>query len=197
MMKVFDLRLPGGKVYYAADLEPCVSKCSPLISSAAPRGTNKLTCCDYHRDSRLNRHNYNLFTHTSLMSQMGLRIESMDTPIYSLSSPSPCSPTIFAGSENHILELDVVSVMDRNPDPIYQKKRWKRMRGKHILKRWDPTANVITMALYEHDEGAISLNMQRGVDYAIGCKKGWDERWMIRASDLEEGKARELNPAII
>lgn len=101
--------------------------------------------------------------------------------VYSLSSPSPCSPTVFAGIENDVLQIDVVSVMDRDPDPIYQTtQNWIR-NGNDVKKRWDPQSDVIQMALYEHDKGnrgSLTLNLQQEVNHARGSRRGWDERWI-------------------
>ena len=99
-----------------------------------------------------------------------------DGPVYSLSSPSPCSPTVFAGVERDVLELDVVSVMDRNPDPIYQDMR-ERIGNVKVAERWNPQSAVINMALYEHRHGNVILHKQQDVNHAFGLRKGWDERW--------------------
>lgn len=181
IIKVFDLRLPGGKVYYAADLDPCISNKNAPISSTAPRRAISPLCCQYHRDTRWNRHNYNLFINAKNKERrQGPRVmrRDRDTPVYTLSSPSPCSPTVFAGVENDILQIDVVSVMDHDPDPIYQNARkWIRNEN-NVKERWDPRSDVIQMALYEHHRGNITLNMQQEVDHAIGLRKAWDERWL-------------------
>lgn len=179
-IKVFDLRLPGGKVYYAADLDPCILNNKAPISSVTPFRAISPTCCQYHRDARWNRHNYNLFLDLNQEGRHGrwsfaLR-RRMEGPIYALSSPSPCSPTVFAGVERDILQLDVVSVMDRNPDPIYQDTR-ERKRNMNVAERWNPRSAVINMALYEHLQSNIALHRQQEVHRAIGLRKGWDERW--------------------
>ena len=182
MVKVFDLRLPGGKVYYAADLDPCVLKKNAPIPSISSSAAISSFCCQYHRDARWNRHSYNLFLRVKNGAGRGRKPRVMwrdrDTPVYSLSSPSSCSPTIFAGIENDIVQIDIVSVMDRDPDPIYQDKRkWIRNEN-NVSKRWNPQSNVIRMALYEHQDGNVILNVQQEVDHAIGLRQGWDERWV-------------------
>lgn len=182
VVKIFDLRLPGGKVYYAADLEPCISSNNTLISSIAPSRATSSFCCQYHRDARLNRRNYNLFLHTNNGGWRGRKTRAMrrtsDTPIYTLSSPSPCSPTVFAGVENDILQIDIVSVVDRHPDPIYQNMRkWIGNENK-VNQKWNPQSDVIQLALYEHHQRTPTFKMQQEVDHAIGLRKGWDERWL-------------------
>lgn len=179
LVKVFDLRLPGGKVYYAADLDPCSSNQNASISSSAPSRAVSPFCCQYHRDARWNRHNYNLFLMPKYRRQRPRSMrKNRDGPVYSLSSPSPCSPTVFAGVENNVLQIDVVSVMDRDPDPIYQNMReWIRAED-NVVERWDPQSAVINMCLYEHRQGTPTLKEQQQVDYSFGFRKGWDARWV-------------------
>lgn len=180
LVKVFDLRLPGGKVYYAADLDPCISNNNAPIPSLTPSTAISPFCCQYHRDTRWNRHDYNLFLETNQEGFPGRWSPTLrrrrEGPVYALSSPSPCSPTVFAGVERDILQLDLFSVMDRNPDPIHGDLR-ERIRNERVAEKWDHQSHVINMALYEHRQGNIILHKQQGAKHAIGSRKGWDERW--------------------
>lgn len=182
IIKVFDFRMPGGKVYYAADLEPCSSNDNAPIPISSAHGAKHPVCCQYHLDMRCNRRNYNIFINSpsSTGRQLGYgpRGQRHESPVYSLSSPSPCSPTVFAGIENNVLQFDVISVMDRNPDPLYQTRRQRKRSENSVMKKWDPHSNVIQLALYEHHTGNVNLNVQQKVDQAIGLRKGWDERWV-------------------
>lgn len=171
LLKIFDLRLPGGKLYYAADLDPC--------SSDSPRGTGmaRSSCCQYHCDSRANCPGCSTFLHTRYVRGYESRRDRM-SPVYSLSSPSPCSPTFFAGIEGKVLELDVVSVMDQHPDPIF--RSGPKNTGDRTLdprRKWDPQSEVLNLPLYEQLEGNINLRTQRGVGDIGPSTKGWDERW--------------------
>ncbi|MCJ1263689.1 hypothetical protein MMC22_003559 [Lobaria immixta] len=172
LLKIFDLRLPGGKVYYAADLDSC--------SSDPPRGPGMTdpTCCQYHRDSRAKFRDCSIFLHPRHVR--GHQISRRDgmSPVYSLSSPSACSPTFFAGIEGKVLELDVVSVMDHHPDPIFGSG--PKNTGNRVLdlrRKWDPQSEILSLPLYEQLEGNINLRMQRGVGSVGPSRKGWDERW--------------------
>ena len=180
VVKVFDLRLPGGKVYYAADLDPCMSNNNVPISSVTSFRAMSPFCCQYHRDTRWNRHNYNLFLEPTPERRQGRWSHTSrrrtEGPVYALSSPSPCSPTVFAGVERDILQLDVVSVMDRNPDPTNEDIRG-RITNENIADRCNLQSTEINMALYEHRQGNITLHKQQKVNHAIGLRKGWDERW--------------------
>lgn len=102
------------------------------------------------------------------------------SPIYSLSSPSLCSPNFFAGIEGHVIQVDVSSAYDRFPDPIY--KHGFESTGdmyKDSERKWDPFHDVMCVDLYEHVHTNFSLMHQT----RIGERKpgdmvhGWDERW--------------------
>ncbi len=177
IIKVFDLRLPGGKVYYAADLDPCISKHNALQSSLAPLQAKTSLCCQFHHDARWNRRNYNIFTGYSRHHPVPKK-----SPVYSLSSPSPCSPTVFVGTENDVLQLDVVSAMDRHPDPIFQTKSEGRENQHNLKERWDPYSDVVRLSLYEHSTDNIIVNVQCGIDHALCSRTGWDERWSAMLS---------------
>lgn len=164
--------MPGGKLYYAADLDACSS------NALRGPGITSPTCCHYHYGSRANCRNCNIFLHPCHIR--GHQISRRDgmSPVYSLSSPSPCSPTFFAGIEGKVLEIDVVSIMDRHPDPIFRSGPQKTGNRTLDLKRkWDPHSEVLRLPLYEQVEGNINLRMQRGVGSVATSRKGWDERW--------------------
>lgn len=172
LLKVFDLRLPGGKLYYAADLDPCSSN-----PPSGPAMTSPL-CCQYHCDSRAKCRDCSIFLHPR--SVRGHQVSRRDgmSPVYSLSSPSPCSPTFFAGIEGKVLELDVVSIMDHHPDPIYRSgPKNTGNRTLDLRRKWDPQSEVLNLSIYEQLEGNINLRMQRGVGNVGSSRKGWDERW--------------------
>ncbi|KAL8894055.1 MAG: hypothetical protein Q9192_004658 [Flavoplaca navasiana] len=102
------------------------------------------------------------------------------SPVYSLSSPSLCSPTFFAGIEDHVIQVDVSSTYDRFPDPIYNPE--PRIRGiskEDAIQKWDPHRNVMSVNLYEHDSTNIELMHQARIgERQPGDRMpGWDERW--------------------
>lgn len=190
IIKIFDLRMPGSKMYHAADLEPCFPE-----RNVARKQNGKMKeswCCYYHYDAKHNRRGWNVF----------LRFQShrarRDSPVYALSRPSQGSPSFFAGIENHVIQMDMVAMLDQQPDPVYANgPAGQGNKGEPDLvytniparkgsklgarRRWDPNREVIPMSMYEHDEGAVNLKTQRvELDdpdrYAY--QPGWDERWL-------------------
>lgn len=172
IIKVFDLRMPGSKLYHATDLDPCSTE--KRQSPKKSENRMKLGCCNYHDDVKYNRRDWNVFLR--VLSNRSRR----DSPIYSLSRPSEASPSLFAGLESHIIQLDMVSIMDKHPDPLYANGPTKQGNRGDVRRKWDPHGEVVSMPMYEHTTEAVNLLKQRAeVEYceqSIG--PGWDERWL-------------------
>lgn len=157
LIKIFDLRMPGGKMYYAANLEASSER---EEASHESRG-------------------WNVF-----MGRGGSATRAKsNSPVYSLSRPSPVSPSFFAGLENGVIQVDLVSIMDRYPDPIYRhyvpiKSDLKGAQQRQ--QKWDPWGTVLALSMYEQDTGPLQLREQLKVGLVEsrgGQLKGWDERW--------------------
>ena len=102
------------------------------------------------------------------------------SPVYSLSSPSLCSPIFFAGIEGHVIQVDVSSAYDRFPDPIYNyEPQTVEVSKEDAIQKWDPYRNVMSVNLYEHDSTNIELMHQARIgERQPGDRMpGWDERW--------------------
>lgn len=171
IIKVFDLRMPGGKLYHAADLEPCSG-----ASENRPRNFNsetRLSCCQHHYDSKHRRRGWNVFLRPK---DNAIRRVS-ESPVYALSRPSQCSPTLYAGVESTVLQFDIVSIMDKYPDPLFKYGQAKTEDKHYVKRKWDPQGNVLCLPMYEHDTGPVKLIKQRKVEYTQGSIEGWDERW--------------------
>lgn len=100
------------------------------------------------------------------------------SPVYSLSSPSSYSPTIFAGVEGQVVQLDITSVYDRFPDPVF------RLGSQDIgysyrdaVRKWDPHQEVMCLAMYEQVRGPIVLRQQSPIGEPGTEIVGLDERW--------------------
>ena len=163
IIKVFDLRMPGGKLYHAADLEPC----SGLKSG------QWLSCCEHHYDSRQRRCGWNVF----LRPKNSTNRRVTESPVYALSRPSQCSPTFFAGVESTVLQFDMVSIMDTYVDPLFKFGTAKTGNKDQVERKWDPYGEALCLPMYEHDTGPVKLIKQRKVEYTEGSIEGWDERW--------------------
>ncbi|KAL8653272.1 MAG: hypothetical protein Q9210_002199 [Variospora velana] len=70
-----------------------------------------------------------------------------NTPVYSLSSPNSAWPTIYAGLEGQVVQLELTSVYDRFPDPIYKVGSKHAREGslyhKEAAHRWDPGHEIV------------------------------------------------------
>lgn len=188
LLKIFDLRMPGGKLYHATDLDPCPSpstRCQPDYFSHAKL---KSGYCQYHYDARHHRPDTNVFMNDFQADHRYSR--RPDSPIYSLSSPSPYSPTFFVGLEERVLQIDVVSIMDRHPDPIYRYgPKTTQNRDFDLRMKWNPHSNVLCLTSYEQTRGNIDLVVQQRVREMTQYKMGIDERWRPRHGPM----ARWLN----
>ncbi|KAL8826262.1 MAG: hypothetical protein Q9191_003912 [Dirinaria sp. TL-2023a] len=169
MIKVFDLRMPGGRMYHASNLDACDTG-SPLKSTGIEAYQPHRPCCNYHFQAKEIRSNYNMY----------LRTRS-DSPVYSLSSPSPFSPTFYAGIEGAVAQFDVVSAMDPYPDTLFTNK-WKTSEHKQpgVMAWWDPRLSAMNLRLYEQVMGKATMKTQKPLSPMLrypNHRKGWDERW--------------------
>ncbi len=171
IIKVFDLRMPGGKLYHAADLERCSSR--SRHRSMSFKSGKSISCCEHHYDSRHRRRGWNVFLRPTDTTNRRVT----ESPVYALSRPSQCSPTFFAGVESTVLQIDMVSIMDNHVDPLFKYRMTRPGEKHHIKRRWDPQGNVLCLPMYEHDTGPVKLLKQRKVEYIEGSIEGWDERW--------------------
>ena len=161
--------MPGTRRYYVADLKPCCQ----FVGGHA-RGSEQ-NCCIFHDTNPHGSTGWNVF-----LGRNNTRRNRSESPVYSLSKPSGYSPTFFAGIEDQVLEFDMVSIMDKFPDPIYGQMpstgRWQD----DIRLKWASKKPILRLSMYVHPssthEGA-RLREQRAVGYYEGIYPGWDERW--------------------
>lgn len=164
IIKVFDLRMPGSKLYHAAHLDPCST-----ARIAPPKQREQVK----RFEAKSNRRGWNVFLR--LQSNRSRR----DSPVYALSRPSQGSPSFFAGIESHIVQMDMVSIMDQHPDPVFANGPAKKGNRGDVRRKWDPYGTVVAMPMYEHDTGPVELIKQSPeVGYSEhSIRPGWDERW--------------------
>lgn len=180
ILKIFDLRMAGGKAYYAADLEACSARTSRNPPTPAPEASG--VCCDYHYEMRHDRRDWNIFLNPRGPSfyKLGTR-RSSESPVYALSSPAAGSPSLYAGVENAVVQFDIVSMMDRHPDPVfkYGPPAMRGARDAEIRRKWDPQRDVMRLAMYEQvSMGSMRLRVQSSVGAMDSNMRGWDERWV-------------------
>ena len=175
IIKIFDLSIPGDKLYHAADLDPCSLKTQSSLKQ--PQEAKQLACCEYLQKANNMRRGWNVFLKTPYPSP------HRDSPVYSLSRPSQCSPSFFAGVENNVIQLDMISIIDQHPDPLFQNGPAKRYDQRDVRRKWDLNESSIALPMYEHDDGPVELLKQReDVRFPNSpARPGLDERWVSTA----------------
>lgn len=173
LLKIFDVRMPGGRVYSYLDANQNLTN-----SNGASVVLNKA------ESDQAQISGWNLFTTPRVSSNKPYRRQE-GGPIYSLSRPSPSSTSLYVGRENSVTHLNFTSVLDRHPDSVYRNSLYKGPNGDiDIQKTWDPTYNdrVLRLSMYNQTtSGDVRLKVQRDVQRASkphGTIAGYDERWV-------------------
>jgi len=96
-LNIFDLRIPGGREYHYLN---------HMGISLPQDTTGSMVWLSPRGESRYKRHG-------GWSSR-----RRADSPVYSVSSPSPTSPYIYAGVENNVVELAFTGYCDPHPDTI-------------------------------------------------------------------------------
>ncbi len=163
LMKVFDLRMPGSELYSSTSIGQSTTTRRGMGVQKQPREQEK------------SRPNWNTFLPiTSRPFSQGTN----DSSVYALSRPSQCSPTLYAGLQSTIVQIDIVSIMDQHPDSIFNFEATKTGSRFDVKAKWDPEGKVSCLPMYEHNDRAITLMRQKPVDYYAQSEvEGWDERW--------------------
>ncbi|RMZ90417.1 hypothetical protein DV736_g2353, partial [Chaetothyriales sp. CBS 134916] len=180
-LKMFDMRMPGAKVY----------------SYLAARQQGERA-----KGSQVRR-DINIFLALKLpQRQPGWkplpvndpRTDRYHGPVYSLSAPSPSSPSVYAGIEDHVLQLTLSS-----SDDI---KRGLVVDPLHGLEEVDEPG-VLDLSCYERPrEGfestdAVLLRKQRALtEMTEEAECGWDERWYSAAGSGRRGQ-HERRPSCL
>lgn len=190
-VKFFDLRVSGGRAYHYLDVQQGGLKFKGHPNPSLRHAETKLA----------ERRGWNLFLSPRTGSshfQNQLRLgrgrnaaarelrRLAESPIYSLCNPSPSSPTLFAGLENFIAQVDITCMTDKHPDPLFSNDivRYSNSGDIDPIATWDRDGDVVDLAMYEHSlKGGIDLKVQvklgdRGNQE--GVVNGLDERWRER-----------------
>jgi len=172
MIKVFDLRMSGGKLYHSSKLESCSPETAEATRATASQSGRP--CCDYHHQAKAVRGNYSMF-----LGAGGSRNRRSESAVYSLSAPSPFSPTFYAGIEDAVVQFDVVSALDRHPDPLFTHGLTTGTRTENGIRKWDPQDEALTLRLYDQVNTTLHSRYQQRLTFPKGRtgEKGWDERW--------------------
>ncbi|KAK3054129.1 hypothetical protein LTR09_004907 [Extremus antarcticus] len=186
LLKVFDLRL-GAKAYSYLD-----------ASSSGGAGTAQGRRLGWKDGS-----DWNLFLkpHSATYSGRGggnnWARRSAESSVYSLASPSPQSPFVFAGVENAVVEMAFTGVADGHPDPSYfagcggaagAGARGGHGAPKKSVVRGFRDKEILDLAMYDQESGLKLMTQrslwetQRAVQARASGSRievlgGLDERW--------------------
>ncbi|KAL2413166.1 hypothetical protein ABEF95_008938 [Exophiala dermatitidis] len=154
-----------------------------------------------------------------LSRRPGRRFNRYRGSVYSLSSPSSMSPTVYAGIENHVLQLDFVSTDDYRSDipglvdPLLGLHDKTNQNQNHVFnfscyERPRPGRETTDPVLLRKqlnltfDNRRDSVTTKRrdsnsgsggggGVEGGHGtAEQGWDERWRLETYDRTRGRNR-------
>ncbi|KAL8691738.1 MAG: hypothetical protein Q9218_003109 [Villophora microphyllina] len=102
-------------------------------------------------------------------------IRDSASSVYSLSSPSICSPTFYAGIEGNVIQVDLTAANDNFPDPILKlAPKPKSKRFQEALRKKNYDGDVMCLAMYEQVTGAVKLKQQVGIGEIGNNTPGWD-----------------------
>jgi hypothetical protein len=200
-MAFFEMRKPGQRSYSYLESRNVAHIRSPTKSKQDLIGRQSAASRDFSVFLSVR-----VWNRSSLWQPMPLPRQHAGThrysgSVYSLSVPSPTSPTIYAGIESHVLQLDLVNsddVDEDNIDPFL-----------HDLKA-EKSSNVWCLGCYEHprqgndSSDAVLLNKQamwhemraQPHQNEESDAAGWDIRWRLGdvagADSQQKGSRRGL-----
>lgn len=203
-LKTFDLRMPGAKVYSYLDAgssPPAISDAHHATLSNKPSQSLQHGPVDEAISRQLNiflaiRVQCPMRLWQPLPKQQFTHLPRYRGAVYSLSAPSPASPTVYAGVENHIIQLDFVSTDD------LQLGRLKMLGFEADLGKGSQE-QILNLSCYErprtgHEStdtvllrNQVSWNRSRLEDGST--EDGWDERWRLATWDRSSSSWRKNN----
>ena len=144
LVKVFDLRISGGRAYSYLDI------------STAPQGKaleSDATGWTQEGSMSASGSGWNIFSHEHKTSRGSQR--QSQSPVYSLSRPSESSPSLYAGLENRVVHFNFTGALDKHPDPLFRLSRRTGRDGREVedlRDTWYPHhSSYRNLAIYEHD----------------------------------------------
>lgn len=180
VVKIFDLRMRGSYHYLEAQ-----APATPAQSS--PKARKPKSVCP--------RKDFSFFLSTQSPSlaarhrQRARRADRYRGPVYAMSTPSPCSPTVYTGVVDGIVRLDFASTDDLTGPS----KEWYDFNLNLGVDRGEPSTQVETdqllrLAGYERPDPddlttTSKLRNQHGSWYPESrhmhneAVTGWDRRW--------------------
>jgi hypothetical protein len=195
VVKIFDLRMPNTYNYLNAKGPSFTSHPKPSHQDTAPSANGIQNSINYPRKD------FSLFLSQPLPTSRRSRNNSAYRgPIYTLSSPSPSSPSIYAGIVDGVFRLDFASTDDLTGP----RRDWYRDNLALDLKtaRSSPD-RVLQMSGYERpDPEAVTSSVKLRTQLPFSSVKdedirneqltGWDRRWERLDADAAWRRRQEF-----
>ncbi|EUC35176.1 hypothetical protein COCCADRAFT_35278 [Bipolaris zeicola 26-R-13] len=191
MIKVFDLRLSGSRTYTTIPLSTPKKPSKPQASTPIASDTNFSSVTTISEGWNLYLHPREPPPPTAYRHDFSsLRQES---PVYTLSIPSPTSPYLYAGTEGAVHSLTFHGIADPYPDPLLASSLVHFRNSDMIDPRpsYNATGTALVLGMYEQgtDECiGMELMVQDGITGRAVRRRAEvpgrtvDERWI----DLKE-----------
>ncbi|KAF1977472.1 hypothetical protein BU23DRAFT_550790 [Bimuria novae-zelandiae CBS 107.79] len=200
MLKVFDLRFSGSHAYHNIPI-PESMKPKPKPPGRTGHTYNAIVS-DFGDSIKPTVGGWNLFLSPRNSSRQnggrhpyrpGPRTE--DSPVYSLSIPSPYSSNLYAGLEGTIVNLNFVSVLDPHSETAITTSLANAhpetvdLNLRNVKEIYNPYDDVLNLGMYEQgDEEGLDMQLlvqdEVGEDLAknekrkdFAKRRGLDERW--------------------
>lgn len=206
-LKTFDFRMPGAKVYSYIDAGPRQRLVSASTDGTSPAAVNQ-SRSKGPVDEAISRE-LNIFLAIRVQCPMRLwqplpKQQLTNLPryrgaVYSLSAPSPTSPTVYAGVENHVIQLDFASTDDVQKgrqnlstfgvDP--GRKTQEQILNLSCYERPRPGRESTDTVLLRNQSNWNRSRPEEGL-----TEDGWDERWRLATWDRRNGAWRRDNLAV-
>jgi WD40 repeat protein len=123
MIKVFDLRLTGSHAYQSVSLPSTSNTTQPKRTQKTQDHAYNAIVSEERDEVKAISGGWNLYLNPRIRPKRSAYREdhwraSHDSPVYSLSIPSPTSPNIYTGLEGNVQALTFHSIADAYPDPL-------------------------------------------------------------------------------
>jgi len=177
LLTFWDLRVAGGRNYHYQSLDSPVS---------LPQGSE----LNSNKSASEIRSEWALYLTPRNTDKGALRLGRVrESPVYSISSPSPSSPFVYGGVENMVLELNFTSATDPWPDTIFPRVSPRKLprsldilgntsRMENIPRVWDPHNTTLNLAMY--DRGVLYLQNLVRQTTLQSDRNDIDSRWRKR-----------------
>lgn len=186
-LKIFDMRM-NARVYDHSHIASPTTKGARQLEASSVRQQNPVKQCarDINIFLALTIHRASQPWQPLPGRHNNARLPRYRGSIYSLSSPSPSSHTVYGGIQNHVIQLDFVST-----DDCFLKRG-----GSHNILDQRP---ILDLSCYERPrkgyESTDTVLLRKQAEWRqcwqsrAEAEPGWDERWRLERQRTRRGMA--------